>query len=265
MDKNQNDISQKDIIGLIPAAGSATRISPLPCSKEIFPIGFKHSNGQHKSQIRVISSYLLECMQYAGVAKTFMVIREGKWDIPAYFRRQNISDMNLAYLVTGITESTPHTTDFAYPFIKDKIVVFGFPDILIQPLRVFQKLLQKLYNKESDLVLGLFKADNHRKVDMVKIDDNNRVCRIIIKPEKTELIYAWMVAVWTPAFTNFLHNALKGDMNASHRDRELYMGDIIQLAIESGLNVESVIFRDGKYLDIGTKKDLQKAMNPAVS
>lgn len=30
----------QDMVGLIPAAGNATRLQPLPCSKEIFPVGF---------------------------------------------------------------------------------------------------------------------------------------------------------------------------------------------------------------------------------
>lgn len=30
----------QNMIGLIPAAGKAKRLQPLPCSKEIFPVGF---------------------------------------------------------------------------------------------------------------------------------------------------------------------------------------------------------------------------------
>ena len=29
------------VVGLVPAAGRAKRIAPLPCSKEIFPVGFR--------------------------------------------------------------------------------------------------------------------------------------------------------------------------------------------------------------------------------
>jgi glucose-1-phosphate thymidylyltransferase len=37
----------REIIGLIPAGGVAERLSPLPCSKEIYPIGFKDSHCHH--------------------------------------------------------------------------------------------------------------------------------------------------------------------------------------------------------------------------
>jgi hypothetical protein len=30
-----------DVIGLIPCGGHATRIAPLPCSKEVLPLGLR--------------------------------------------------------------------------------------------------------------------------------------------------------------------------------------------------------------------------------
>ena len=74
--------SQKEIVGLIPAAGQGTRIGPLPCSKEIYPIGFDPSlEGRPKA----VSHYLLEKMKSADIQKAYVVLRAGKWDIPNYF------------------------------------------------------------------------------------------------------------------------------------------------------------------------------------
>ena len=37
----------EQVVGLLPAGGQGTRIGPLPCSKELFPIGFRsHEEGQ---------------------------------------------------------------------------------------------------------------------------------------------------------------------------------------------------------------------------
>ena len=33
-----------DIVGVIPAAGRGKRIAPLPCSKELYPVGFVRMN-----------------------------------------------------------------------------------------------------------------------------------------------------------------------------------------------------------------------------
>jgi len=42
--------------------------------------------------------------------------------------------------------------------------------------------------------------------------------------------------------------------------RELYIGDVIQAAIHNGLRVETVLFPEGIYIDIGTPEDLAKAV-----
>jgi len=75
----------KEVIGLIPAAGQAKRIAPMPMSKELFPIGFQIIDDEQTARPKVVSHYLLEKFKYAGISKTFIVIRQGKWDIPAYF------------------------------------------------------------------------------------------------------------------------------------------------------------------------------------
>ena len=74
-----------ELIGLIPAAGQASRVAPLPCSKELFPIGFHPERREHGGRPKAVAHYLLEKMRLAGVSKVYFVLRTGKWDIPAYF------------------------------------------------------------------------------------------------------------------------------------------------------------------------------------
>jgi hypothetical protein len=41
-----------EVIGLIPCAGRASRISPLPCSKEVLPVGLRRtSDGSLRSKV----------------------------------------------------------------------------------------------------------------------------------------------------------------------------------------------------------------------
>ena len=48
-----------DIVGLIPAAGRGKRIAPLPCSKELYPIGFRpDEHGDLRPE--VASAHLLD-------------------------------------------------------------------------------------------------------------------------------------------------------------------------------------------------------------
>ena len=40
---------------------------------------------------------------------------------------------------------------------------------------------------------------------------------------------------------------------------ELFVGDVIQAAIHNDIQVDTVIFTDGKYLDIGTPEGMKNA------
>ena len=84
MSNNRNKTQGREVVGLIPAAGRATRIAQLPCSKEVYPVGFKTGGEGNTPVPKVVCHYLLEKMRLAGVTRAFIVLREGKWDIPAH-------------------------------------------------------------------------------------------------------------------------------------------------------------------------------------
>ena len=130
-----------ECVGLIPAAGKARRISPLPCSKEIFPVGFGDIRQKGQLHPKVAAHYLLEKMHLAGAEKAYLVLSTGKWDIPAYFGNGSMVDMALAYLMTDLPYGVPFTLDSAFPFLKNKRVLFGFPDIILQPDDVYLRLI----------------------------------------------------------------------------------------------------------------------------
>ncbi len=68
---NQENTSCLDVIGLLPAGGTSSRIAPLPCSKELYPIGFRLSDKERTSRPKVVCHYLLEKMQFAGITKAY--------------------------------------------------------------------------------------------------------------------------------------------------------------------------------------------------
>jgi len=66
--------------GIIPAAGSGTRIQPLAFSKELLPVGSRlDANGVERP--RAVSEYLIERMVRAGADKICFVISPWKHDI----------------------------------------------------------------------------------------------------------------------------------------------------------------------------------------
>lgn len=255
----------RNVVGLIPAAGKATRISPLPFSKELFPIGFQNINGEPRP--KAVSHYLLEKFHVAGVTETFIVIRKGKWDIPAYFGDGEMVNMHLGYLMMREPFGPPFTLDQAYPFIRDKMVAFGFPDILCSPDDIFKQLLDRQETVKADMVLALFTPHNPQIMDMVDVDIEGRIHNMFLKPDQTDLRFCWLCAVWSPVFTQFMHEWLedyrisKGSTNMHGSlsvQQDMTVGAVIQSAIRRGLKVYGVLFPDAQYIDIGTPEDLLK-------
>jgi glucose-1-phosphate thymidylyltransferase len=178
--------------------------------------------------------------------------------------------MDLAYMVTEVPYGAPFSIRQAFGFVPHATIVFGFPDILFHPVDALTRLLLRLREQKADLVLGLFPAVDPQKMDMVEMDRNGRLQNIHIKPEHSNLTYTWILAVWSPVFTRFMHDYLnrvepevhrsytQSDSNGRHL--EYYLGHVIQAALKTDMAVESVVFETGRYMDIGTPEDLARAV-----
>jgi glucose-1-phosphate thymidylyltransferase len=249
----------REIIGLIPAAGEAKRIAPLPCSKEIYPVGFEIDKESKVQKPKSVCQYLIEKMKYGGVSKIYIILRKGKWDIPTYLGDGTKYGMHFAYIMMGNPFGVPYTLDQAYPFIKENDVVLGFPDILFECNNAFQKLQKRIKSHRCDIVLGLFLSDQPEKADLVEYDNNGKVREIVKESKCTRLKYTWGIAAWTPGFTNFLHNKLKNMNSKTFVEKEFFISDVINFAIRDGLQVGAVHISEKPFIDIGTPENLERA------
>ena len=270
-DRNHNPHISEDLVGLLPAGGAATRINPLPCSKELFPVKFYSADKRKYVPPKVISYYLLEKMRRADVKKAYFILRQGKWDIPAYFGDGKMLDMHIGYLIMDLPFGVPFTLDQAYPFLKNAKIAFGFPDIIFEPDDAFVQLLSKREQTNADIVLGLFEASRPQKMDMVEFDNQGSICKIDIKPTSTQLCYTWIIAVWSGRFTEFMHEFVMehkqryiAETDGMPKNKEVFVGDVIQAAVNTDIKIESVIFEKGKYIDIGTPEDLARAVHHGI-
>lgn len=253
---------KNNVIGLIPAAGKASRLGRIPFSKELFPVGFE--NEEIPKRPKVVSRYLLEYMSLAGISEFHFILRNGKWDIPAYYGSGNQFNYRICYHIAEYDYGVPFTINQANPFIKDQIVALGFPDILLKPENAFKELICKLKEeKDTSVVLGLFPTTNTEKYDMVVFDENHIIEDIVIKsPKQTQLSFAWIIAAWKPEFTTFINSFVNEKLQTETvkelTDNEYYLGDVFLSAIKSGLKINGIVFNDGEFLDIGTPEDLNK-------
>jgi glucose-1-phosphate thymidylyltransferase len=250
-------------VGLIPAAGYATRLGALPHSKEIQPIGTYLAPDGSGARPKVVSHYLLEKMRHAGIDRAYFILRDGKRDIAAHFKDGATVDMILDYLFVTVPYGTPYTLDVAYPLVGDCLVALGFPDILFSSDNAYTRLIEHQAKSGADVVLGLFPTDQPQATDVVAFDDQARIVQVLPKPRQTRLSHTWGIAVWTPAFTEFMHNYLAGLPIPTKDTRELFVGDVVQAGITSGLRVEGVTVSDTSFLDIGTPENLARAIREA--
>jgi glucose-1-phosphate thymidylyltransferase len=255
---------RRPVVGVIPAAGRATRIAPLPCSKELLPVGVHAEPDALRGRPKVVSQYLLEKMRAAGARRVFFVIRPGKFDIAEYYGDGSHLGLSVAYLMMGAPWGPPFSAAQAAPFASDATVLFGFPDILIQPEDCFARAVARLEATGADIVLGLFRGALSDPLDPVDTDPAGRATRLVTKEEKPprrEGDIGYMLAAWGPGFTRFLVEetsrldavARSGSLGPSP---DWPMGTVIAAAIRAGLHVDTVMLEDARFLDIGTPAGL---------
>jgi len=249
----------KELIGVVPAAGQAVRLSPVPCSKEIYPIGFSETTTDGTALPKVAGQYLLEKFSNAHVTRAFIILRKGKWDIPQYFGDGSSMGMDLAYLIMGNPNGVPFTVDQAFSFVENKMVVFGFPDILFPEQHAFTSLIQSQAKSDADMVLGLFPCGAMLQADRVDVHDNGCVRQVLPRSTSTHLMSTWGIAVWASRFTNFLHDFLAPLKGMTDLEAELSLSEVIQAALEHGLKIQSITVSHKPFIDMGTPEGLAQA------
>lgn len=262
-------MSQLRYVGLIPAAGRATRLGEIGHSKEVLPLDGVYHPGLQRT--RIACDCLLDGFREAGIRQAYLVLRDGKWDIPQVLQDGAGHGLDLSYHMMRLPYGTPFSLAQALPFVRDCSVALGFPDIQFTPSDAFTRLIARQQTTEADIVLGLFPVADPRKFDMVDFVDNGFVRKLEIKPMESSLRYTWTLAVWNPGFSLFMQDFLAQQVADKNLENaaEIYVGTVFQAAINAGFSVQTEIMDEGKVLDIGTLDDLEKvrqfyAASPAV-
>lgn len=246
----------ESVIAVIPAAGWARRLGDaVTGSKEVSDIGGSP-----------VAAHVLRRLAISGVERAVILVREGKWDVPEALLDVPDLDVRLAFVVISETPSELHTVASGLVHTGQSLVALAYPDVLFEPKDAFGELLERQTQTGADLVLGLFPTESPERVDMVALDGRSRPVEVVIKQPGRGLEFSWAIAVWTPRFSEYLLDRVPVVASAkgtagSKREPEASVGDVVQRALEDGLDVEAVIFRDGAYVDIGTPEDLERARN----
>ena len=246
-----------DLVGLVPAAGRATRLGPLPGSKEVLPLAYRRAPGGGLKMETALDR-LLGSFATSGIRRSLVLLRQDKWDVPAWIGRGTDRGVEVAYRIVGDTASSVETLDAARPFLgADDRAALGFPDIVYHPPDTFARLAAAQTSTGAAVVLGLFPCDAPERSDMVEVAPDGAVLGVRVKQPDAGLRWAWGQAVWDRRFTDLLSRTLR---EAGDHPGELYPGHVVQRALTEGLPVRAVAFEDGVFLDTGTPVGLRKAV-----
>lgn len=243
----------REIWGLFPAAGSASRLGKRRGpSKEIVPVG--------GDAPRPACQDLLDNFRLAGARNVLVLLRQGKWDVPRRLGDGAEFGLELAYRVLAPTRGVPFTLAAAEPFLGDRQVALGFPDILVQPRDLLARLVRRHENEGTDVALALAPCDRPRASDLVEVDARGRVRRFEIKPERTKLKWTWAFALWTPRFTRYLGRwCAEFNARSARLGREPFVSDVFIAALKDGFEISTLAVPEARLLDIGTPETLAAA------
>ena len=240
-------------IGLIPAAGIASRLGRLPFSKELLPVRTSNS-GTAAGAVQCAIENAVNVLVRNDISRQFVILRPGKWDIPAYLASGSRLHADIAYLLADASPSVPVSLDAAYSFVRTSEVVLVFPDIVFRPVNAIEETIALRLAREAHVALALVPSTRGDKVDIVSVADSAEVLEIRAKPGQGVKGWTWVAAVWDATFTQFLHDFLAGSAagQTDPEQGELYVADVLNAAIRAGLSVCAARFADGDAIDVGT-------------
>ncbi|MEE9321509.1 MAG: hypothetical protein V3U76_13765 [Granulosicoccus sp.] len=261
-----------DFVGLIPAAGHAARLAMATGSKELLPVpDLDRPDSAGNPATIPVCEYLLRQYRNAGIRHIVVVRRSEKTDIGDFFSNESCqANFAVTDLLTASTRGSVHSLALGCAEVPEQSIAVGFPDIILQPSSLCRDALTALENSDATVCLaGVPIPANERWIwDFCVFDEatvNNpkpgRVNRIVSKPETTDLVYAWALAVWRPAFSQFLMEFVGDPENLLHIDGEVSLTHVLQAAIEHGFHIIGANSDKGFALDIGKPERLKMARN----
>ncbi|WP_207478352.1 nucleotidyltransferase family protein [Arenibaculum pallidiluteum] len=237
--------------GIVPAAGSGTRIQPLAFSKELLPVGSRMDGGVERP--RAVSEYLVERMLRAGADKICFVISPGKHDILEYYGG-SIGGAAIAYVVQPRPGGLCDAVFRALPLIgPDEPVLVGLPDTVWFPEDALAAL------PDDRLSFLCFPVDRPEFFDAVVHDASGRVQEIQVKSAAASSRWIWGAFKMTGAILAELHALW---LERGRGDE--YIGTLVNAWIGQGGAAWAV--RAGEsYVDVGTLHGYRAAIGLLAS
>jgi glucose-1-phosphate thymidylyltransferase long form len=230
--------------GLIPAAGSGTRLGPFTNAipKELLPVGDK-----------AVIEHVVEAMKLAGITDIVIVVSPHKHGISDYLGSGRKFGVNFTYVVqeerlglANAVQAGEHVIDGSFA------VVLG--DNFISPKSFLGELVSYHTEKKADATVGVGEVKNVTRHGVIK-PDGNRIIDMVEKPEPADAP-SKLGAVGVYVFEASIFDAIRETKPGFKGEYQLT--DSLKVAIQ---NSKNVLYKklNGIHIDVGTPKDLMLA------
>jgi glucose-1-phosphate thymidylyltransferase len=235
------------MLGIIPAAGSGSRLQPLAFSKEMLPVGSVVDEGGVERP-KAVSEFLVERMLRAGADRVCMVISPEKTDILPYYARHPAA-RRFCYVVQEQPSGLCDALFRALPVLREnEDVLIGLPDTVWFPVDGYCAL------PSDELAFLLFPVDAPERFDAV-VTDANKVLEIEVKAERPTTHWVWGAFRMPGRVFRDLH-ALWSEPGRGDE----YVGTLVNAYLRRG-GQASAIKAGVRYYDVGTVDGYRDAIN----
>lgn len=252
----------KDMIGLIPAGGTGSRMKGFPIIKEMLPVPNLYAENKDEKTIILVDNALNE-LYNAEISKVVVVINERKTNLLEHVNNnygyKNIFDIAYVYQQTNIEEyGLPYAIMRASEFLANHTVIMRFPDTIISSNKYLNELIAFHNSKNSELTLGVFPTENPERLGPVLYDESGKVLKIEDKPKTPSANNTWNCLIWEPSFTGKIVESVVAYRKSEYSNKELIISDIMNLFLEEKHRVYAKEFSDGSCFDIANVDDFMK-------
>jgi dTDP-glucose pyrophosphorylase len=235
------------MLGIVPAAGAASRLQPLAFSKEMLPVG-SVVDERGVERPKAVSEFLVERMIDAGADRICFVLSPEKADIIPYYAR-HWAARRFCYTVQERPIGLCDALFRALSVLRDdEDVLIGLPDTVWFPVDGFSRL------PRGALSFLLFPVDDPHRFDAV-VSEDGRVTEIQVKAEHPRTNWVWG-AFRMPARTFQTLHALWSEPERGDE----YVGTLVNAYLRRGGHASAV--RAGeRYFDVGTVDGYRAAID----
>lgn len=232
--------------GIIPAAGSGSRIQPLAFSKELLPVGSRRDGETERP--RAVSEYLIERMIEGGASRICFVISPGKSDILEYYGGTAFS-ATVCYAVQPKPAGLCDAIFRALPMIHDdEQVLIGLPDTVWFPEEGLRTLADGRFS------FLLFPVTHPERFDAVVTDRDDNVVEIQVKQPGARSNWIWGAFKMPGRTLRALY-----ELWCSREPRDEYLGTLVNAWLERGGEAKGIPAGES-YVDVGTLNGYHEAL-----